>query len=167
MSENQATIRKYAESDKSACIEVFKTNVPKYFMAAEINDFEELLTKLENPDESNELPYYVMELNDQIIGCGGFGEKEGTDAITFVWGMVHNDYHKKGYGEQLLVFRLAEINKQFPDKEVVLDTTQFSFTFFEKYGFRTVKITENSYGEGMHRYDMVLDDFKTLGFIRC
>lgn len=145
-------------------MDAFKTNVPKYFMEEEINDFDQFLAKLENPEETDKPPYYVMELDGKIIGCGGFGEKEGTDAITFIWGMVHNDYHKKGYGEHLLVFRLAEIKKQFPDKQVVLDTTQFSFPFFEKYGFRTVKITENFYGEGMHRYDMVLEDSKTSGF---
>ncbi|MNU49989.1 hypothetical protein D3C71_389450 [compost metagenome] len=151
-------IRPYVVSDKATCMEVFKTNVPKYFTEAEINDFEQFLTRLENPDESNNPPYYVMELDGKLIGCGGFGEKEGVDAITFVWGMVHHDYHKKGYGEQLLVFRLAEIKKQFPDRQVILDTTQFSYSFFEKYGFKTVKITENSYGEGMHRYDMILED---------
>lgn len=158
MTQNQATIRKYTDSDKNTCMEVFKTNVPKYFTTEEINDFDQFLTKLENPEEADQPPYYVMELDDKIIGCGGFGEKEGKDAITFIWGMVHNDYHKKGYGEQLLVFRIAEIKKQFPGREVVLDTTQFSHSFFEKYGFRTVKITENSYAEGMHRYDMVLED---------
>lgn len=158
MTQNQATIRKYTTPDKKACMEVFQTNVPKYFTADEVNDFEQFLTKLENPEEADQPPYYVMELDGKLIGCGGFGEKEDADAITFIWGMVHNDYHKLGYGEQLLVFRLAEIKKQSPGRQVVLDTTQFSYSFFEKYGFRTVKITENSYAEGMHRYDMVLED---------
>lgn len=158
MTQNQAIIRKYRISDKNACMEAFKTNVPKYFTTGEVNDFEQFLTKLENPEEADQVPYYVMELDDKIIGCGGFGEKEGGDAITFIWGMIHSDYHKLGYGEQLLVFRLVEIKKQFPGRQVVLDTTQFSYSFFEKYGFKTVKITENSYAEGMHRYDMVLED---------
>ncbi|WP_300664875.1 GNAT family N-acetyltransferase [Fluviicola sp.] len=161
MTQNQATIRKYSVSDKSACMEAFKTNVPKYFTAEEVNDFEQFLTKLENPEESDKLPYYVMELDNKLIGCGGFAEKEGKDAITFAWGMVHNEYHKKGFGEQLLVFRMAEIKKQFPGRQVILDTTQFSYPFFEKYGFRTVKITENAYGEGMHRYDMILEEGST------
>jgi len=37
-----------------------------------------------------------------------------------------------------------------------MDTTQFSYSFFEKYGFKIEKITENFYALGMHRYDMVL-----------
>lgn len=148
-------------------MEIFRTNVPKYFTLEEVNEFERFLTKLDDPGVTDNPPYYVMELENKLIGCGGFGEKEGIDgmpSITFVWGMVHCDFHRKGFGEQLLNFRIHEIKSQFPNKRVILDTTQFSCSFFEKYGFKTVKITENSYGEGMHRYDMVLEDFKTLGF---
>lgn len=156
--EKPLNIRKYEAADHDVCMNAFKTNVPKYFTEGEIGDFERFLNKLEDPAEENNPPYYVLELDTQIIGCGGFGEKEGVDAITFVWGLVHNDYHKQGFGEQLLVFRLGEIKLQHPGRQVILDTTQHSFSFFEKYGFETVKITENGYAEGMHRYDMVLTD---------
>lgn len=157
----QTTIRKYEASDRNACMEIFLTNVPKYFTLEEVDEFDRFLAKLGDPEASDNPLYYVMELDNRVIGCGGFGEKDGIDgipSITFVWGMVDNSYHKKGFGEELLRFRLAEIKVQFPNWKVILDTTQFSYTFFEKYGFKTLKITENSYGEGMHRYDMVLED---------
>ena len=147
-------------------MEIFQTNVPTYFTMEEVNEFERFLTKLDDPEVLDNPVYYVLELENRLIGCGGFGEKDGIDgtpSITFVWGMVDKAYHKKGFGEQLLRFRLNEIPIHFPGKSVILDTTQFSYTFFEKYGFKTVKITENSYGEGMHRYDMILEDVKTLG----
>lgn len=156
----QAIIRKYEATDKDPCMHIFKTNVPTYFTLEEVDEFERFLTKLSDPEATDNPPYYVMELENKLIGCGGFGEKkgiDGTDAITFVWGMIDHSYHKQGYGEKLLQFRLTEIPLHFPDKQVILDTTQFSYTFFEKYGFKTVKITENSYGEGMHRYDMILE----------
>lgn len=159
----QAIIHKYEATDKDSCMQIFKTNVPTYFTLEEVNEFERFLTKLSDPEATDNPPYYVMELENKLIGCGGFGDKkgiDGTDAITFVWGMIDRSYHKKGFGEQLLQFRLEEINAQFPNKQVILDTTQFSYTFFEKYGFKTVKITENSYGEGMHRYDMILEGSK-------
>ncbi len=150
-----STIRKYQSSDHEACMEAFKTNVPKYFTIGEVGDFERFLNKLEDPAQENNPPFYVLELDEKLIGCGGFGERTDNDNISFIWGLVHNDYHKKGFGEQLLVFRLGEIKLQFPDRTIVLDTTQYSAPFFEKYGFETVKITENGYAEGMHRYDMV------------
>lgn len=161
MSQLQTNIRKYEPSDRNACMEIFKTNVPDYFTLEEVDEFERFLTKLEDPAVTNNPPYYVMELDKTLIGCGGFGEKDGIDgtaSITFVWGMVARAYHKKGYGEQLLRFRLQEIPLHFPNKKIILDTTQFSYAFFEKYGFKTIKITENSYGKGMHRYDMVLKE---------
>lgn len=160
MIQNQANIRKYEATDHNACMDAFKTNVPKYFTLEEVNEYERFLTKLDDSEVLDNPLYYVMELENRFIGCGGVGEKDGIDgtpSITFVWGMVHNEYHKKGFGEQLLQFRLAEIKRHFPTKIVILDTTQFSYTFFEKYGFKTLKITENGYGEGMHRYDMVLE----------
>ncbi len=142
-------------------MEIFKTNVPKYFTLEEVNEYDRFLAKLGDLEVVDNPAYYVMELDNKLIGCGGFGEKEGIDgvpSITFVWGMVDHAYHKKGFGEQLLQFRLTEIPLHFPNRKVILDTTQFSYTFFEKYGFKTVKITENSYGEGMHRYDMILEE---------
>lgn len=156
----EAIIRKYEASDKDSCMGIFKTNVPKYFTLEEVDEFERFLTKLNDPEARDNPPYYVMELENKLIGCGGIGDKkgiDGEDSITFVWGMVERSYHKQGFGEQLLIFRLKEIKAQFPNKPVILDTTQFSYTFFEKYGFRTLKITENGYGEGMNRYDMVLE----------
>ena len=159
MNQQMPNIRRYQDSDKEFCMKIFKTNVPKYFTLEEVDEFERFLTKLGDSEATDNPIYYVMEFENTVIGCGGFGEKQaidGTAAITFVWGMVDRAFHKKGFGEQLLRFRLAEIPLHFPDRQVILDTTQFSYTFFEKYGFKTLKITENSYGEGMHRYDMVL-----------
>ncbi|WP_343636079.1 GNAT family N-acetyltransferase [Fluviicola sp.] len=164
MNQQTANIRTYRDSDKDSCMEIFRTNVPKYFTLEEVDEFERFLTKLGDPEATDNPPYYVLELENKPIGCGGIGEKkgiDGVDSITFVWGMVRRNYHKKGFGEQLLRFRLKEIDRLFPGRKVILDTTQFSYSFFEKYGFRTVKITENSYGEGMHRYDMVLDGSKS------
>ena len=152
----KSQIRKYEVADHNACMEAFKTNVPLYFTESEVGDFERFLFRLEDDSQENNPPYYVLELDRNVIGCGGFGEKEGMDAITFVWGLIHNDYHKQGFGERLLLFRLGEIKLQFPDRQIVLDTTQYSFSFFEKFGFETVKFTEDFYAKGMHRYDMVL-----------
>ena len=40
---------------------------------------------------------------------------------------------------------------------VLIDTTQFSYPFFEKFGFETTKITKDFYAAGMDRYDMVYE----------
>lgn len=151
----ETIIRPYHQTDRSGCVDAFKTNVPQFFTEDEITDFENFLVKLESG--TIQTRFYVVEENNTIIGCGGFGDKDNTGAISLAWGLVHKDFHKKGFGEKLLSHRLEQIKKYFPGVPVVLDTTQYSYGFFEKYGFVTTKITNDFYATGMHRYDMVLN----------
>lgn len=150
----ETIIRTYNKTDKNDCIAAFKTNVPEYFTEDEIIDFEKFLTKLENGNVQTR--FYVVEENNTIIGCGGFGDKDNTGTISLAWGLVHKHFHKKGFGKKLLLHRLEQIKLHYPELPVVIDTTQYSFGFFEKYGFVTTKITNDYYTAGMHRFDMIL-----------
>ncbi len=156
----KTTIKEYTEDDKESCLIAFKSNVPKYFTVGETELFEKFLDKLAvqniNDKSQNIAYYYVIESGNKVLGCGGFGDKENNNIVSLAWGLVHNDFHKKGFGEKLLVHRLKLIKELYPTAQVVVDTTQYSYPFFEKFGFVTTKITLNSYAEGMHRYDMVL-----------
>ncbi len=161
-------IREYKNEDKESCMLAFKSGVPKFFTKEEVILFDIFLEDFsaEIIDEKyNEKTFYysVHYFNDfsdeknaeKIIGCGGFAFSEEKNEVKFVWGLLHSDFHKKGFGEKLLQFRLEEIKKLYPKANILLDTTQHSFTFFEKYGFVTTKITNDGYEVGMHRYDMV------------
>jgi N-acetylglutamate synthase-like GNAT family acetyltransferase len=152
-------IRAYNHEDRNECIAAFKTNVPLYFTEPEVVDFEKFLTRIENIDansKENGTQYYVILHEQKLIGCGGFGDKDSEKIITFAWGLIHKDYHKKGFGKQLLSYRLKQIEQLYLNWPVVLDTTQFSFPFFEKFGFETTMITQDYYAKGMDRYDMTL-----------
>jgi N-acetylglutamate synthase-like GNAT family acetyltransferase len=141
------------------CLNAFKSNVPIFFTATEITDFELFLNRFEqlNFEETQErVYYYVVVVDGKVVGCGGFGFYNPTEDITLIWGLIHNNYHKTGLGEQLLSHRLQQITALYPGKLVTIDTTQHSYGFFEKYGFVTLKITLDFYTKGMHRYDMVL-----------
>jgi N-acetylglutamate synthase-like GNAT family acetyltransferase len=152
----KVVIRAYNKNDKGSCLAAFKSNVPKYFTEEEMGDFENFLVRIENVDVDNNsiTHYFVVEYDQNVIGCGGFGDKDGKEIITLAWGLIHNKFHNKGYGKALLVYRLEQIKQLYPELPLVLDTTQYSHSFFEKYGFRTIKITKNYYCIGMHRYDM-------------
>jgi ribosomal-protein-alanine N-acetyltransferase len=157
----EVIIRPYNKADKEYCLIAFKSNVPMYFTEEEITDFENFLDRLEMGTEdadSCNTYFYVVVLNGNVIGCGGFGDRYKDSIISLAWGLIHKDFHKRGLGEQLLLHRLEQIKKNYPSSPVVIDTTQFSFSFFEKYGFVTTKITLDYYTEGMHRYDMSLNN---------
>lgn len=149
----KAQIRTYTSQDKEGCLLAFTSNVPLYFTQAEIAEFERFLDTF----MSKRTHFFVVVAGDTIMGCGGFGDKDNTGNITLAWGLVHNDYHKTGLGEQLLMHRLEQIKRLYPSKPVGVDTTQFSYGFFERFGFKTTKITDDFYEKGMHRYDMIYE----------
>jgi ribosomal protein S18 acetylase RimI-like enzyme len=149
----ETLIREYNHSDKISCLEAFRSNVPYYFTEKEVDDFDNFLTRIEK--ETNKTCYYVLIFEHKLIGCGGFGHNlEDESIISLAWGLVHKEYHKKGFGEKLFLHRIEKIKHYYPGVPITIDTTQFSFGFFEKYGFRTTKITKDYYAIGMHRYDM-------------
>lgn len=148
------TVRPYQPGDKNECLGAFKSNVPQYFTQEEIGDFENFLTKIEQADHNGKTHYYVILNDNKVIGAGGFGDRENSGIISLAWGFIHQDNHRKGFGKLLLSHRLEKISELFPDAPVVIDTTQFSYPFFEKFGFSTTKITNDYYAPGMHRYDM-------------
>lgn len=146
----------YNPSYKLGCLAAFQSNIPVYFTPEEINDFSNFLDQRALPQE-NEIQstfYYVLLKNNEVIGCGGFGERERDGTVTLAWGLVHADFHKKGFGKVLLQHRLDEAFKIYPTKTIYLDTSQHSAPFFAKFGFETTKITDDFYMSGLHRYDM-------------
>jgi N-acetylglutamate synthase-like GNAT family acetyltransferase len=153
----QLHIRPYRPNDKASCLTAFKSNVPLYFTKGEIADFDHFLDNFHNPDNTKgyiTTCYDVVELDGQIIGCGGYGCKDGGETASFAWGLIHADWHKKGFGKFLLIHRLHKIQLAFPTLPIVLDTTQHSYSFFQKFGFEITKITPDFYEKEMHRYDM-------------
>ncbi len=151
-------VKQYNQSHKQGCLAAFQSNIPVYFTPEEINDFSNFLDQraLRKENEIQSTFYYVLLKNNEVIGCGGFGERERDGTVTLAWGLVHADFHKQGFGKVLLQHRLTEARIVYPTKTIYLDTTQHSYPFFEKFGFRTIKITNDFYMKGMHRYDMEL-----------
>jgi N-acetylglutamate synthase-like GNAT family acetyltransferase len=143
------TLRAYQQSDKEACLELFRSNTPKFFAASEEADFVAHLK-----DANNHHGYFVLEKEGNIVGCGGYALENTRGYLT--WGMVDHSQHGIGAGKRLLLERLKLITEHSEVKDIVLDTSQHTFGFFRKLGFVTTKITEHGYGEHLHRYDIKL-----------
>jgi ribosomal protein S18 acetylase RimI-like enzyme len=155
-SDKQWKHRSYQTADKEACLRIFDSNTPQTFLASERDTFAKYLDKHADG-------YLVIEgENGQPIACGGHVIGLDGGASSLCWGMVHKDWRGKGLGRYLLTNRLSTL-AQIPKMKLIrLDTSQQSVEFFEKWGFKTYRITENHYGHGLHRHEMylILDDEK-------
>jgi ribosomal protein S18 acetylase RimI-like enzyme len=148
--------RPYRPSDKEACLRIFDSNSPSYFLANERDIFARYL---DNHAEG----YMVVETAERaVIACGGYVIGLDGGAASFCWGMVDKEWHGKGLGKFLLTNRLSSL-AQIPKMKLIrMDTSQRSVEFFMKWGFKTYRITQNHYGPGFHRHEMylILDDEK-------
>lgn len=144
-------IRPYNKADFLECMTAFETNVPKFFTVAEVTLFKKFLETFATPTK-----FYVVELDTKIIGAGGFGKRLDNNDMTLIWGYIDKNFHRKGYGKALLNHRLKIFREAFPTEPMRMDTTQHSFPFYEKHGFKLLKITPNYYTENLHRYDLEL-----------
>lgn len=136
----------------------FKSNMPRFFAAAELDDYSRWLDGLiaRHQPEAGADNYFVAVSGDRVVGCGGFHLDLEKREATMAWGLISSRHHKKGWGKKLFLHRLHVIRSLCPPCKVILDTTQHSFPFFEKFGFEVVQVTKDFYGEGLDRYDMAL-----------
>ena len=143
------SIREYTAKDFDACLDLFDSNCPKYFTAPERELFADWL------NQEDRASYSVMEREGRIIACGGIYHDPDTSSVGLAWGMVHQDFHRQGFGRRLTELRLKQMAEQFPGLTQRLGTSQHTFQFYEKMGFEVEKVTRNGYAEGIDRYDMV------------
>jgi hypothetical protein len=157
-------IRKYKPEDQEVCLEIFKSNCPKYFDEAEYELFNKWLNHQNNNAVEYSSPTYQNTLFDsysvieneagEVVACGGFYiTNEGFEA-RLAWGMVHADMHSKGYGIALFENRKKEIETNWPNYAITLGTSQHTYPFYEKMGMRVINFLEKGYGENLDRYDM-------------
>ncbi len=69
-------------------------------------------------------------------------------------------WHGQGIGRRLLEERLQRLRKIPRVRVVKLQTSQHTYGFFEKAGFRTESVKQDGYGPGLHLYNMglILDE---------
>jgi GNAT superfamily N-acetyltransferase len=97
-------LRPYLASDRDACLAIFDSNVPEFLDAAARGRLERFLDRPEGP-------YFVMEHDGALAGCGGYVAVAGENVATLLWGMVRRDAQRLGLGRFLLMYCLREIGK--------------------------------------------------------
>lgn len=94
-------------------------------------------------------PYYVYFIGEKAVACAGIYARHEDKEAGMAWGMVLNEKHQQGIGSQITQIRIREIKNKYPDYTIRLKTTQHTAPFYEKMGFKTVKIDPNGFTEGM------------------
>ncbi len=145
------TIRVYHVKDKEKCLEIFESNLPQYFTIDEKLMFAEWLEKQDREE------YYVLADASEIVACGGLYYDDKKTEAGLAWGMVHQNFHKKGYGQMLTKYRLEKLSEKYPQTVLSIETSQFTEKFYAKMGFETESIVKDGFGPGLDKYGMKKD----------
>lgn len=140
-------IRKYVPGDESIVLSLMESNTPDYFHPEETAD---LVGYLRNEIES----YFVVEKEGRVIASGGYNWFPESDCARISWDLVHPSFHGKGIGSLLTHFRIQQIQKNLPAREIQVRTTQHTYKFYEKLGFDLVDVTPDYWAKGFDLYDM-------------
>lgn len=145
---SRTRIRLYQHNDKAACLAIFDSNVPQYFVPGERNEFIQWLNK------PGRAPYYVFEAEQETVGCGGIYVDKDKQIAGLAWGMVHRNYHKKGLGRSLTLYRLKAMTLNYPTLEQHLETSQYTEAFYQQFGFQTYERIKNGFSPGLDNCKM-------------
>tara|TARA_R110002049_G_scaffold120471_8_gene274901 strand:+ start:345 stop:791 length:447 start_codon:yes stop_codon:yes gene_type:complete len=142
-------IRKYHLKDQQALLDLLKLNTPKYFSVAEQSDFIAYL-------KSSLEDYFVVELRDEVVGCGGVNYFLSENLACISWDIIHPKYQNQGIGKVLLKYRIDQIFSNPDIQSIVVRTSQHVSIFYEKAGFQLIRIVENYWALGYDLYEMRL-----------
>jgi ribosomal protein S18 acetylase RimI-like enzyme len=149
MKDIYSDIRPYQKSDFAAVINLLRLNTPNFFSKEEEDD---LINFLENEREQ----YYVVSINKEIVGCGGYNFSEDKSTGIICWDIVHPNFQGKSIGRNLLNYRITQIKNVKSIRKITVRTSQLVYPFYEKQGFELVEIVEDYWSKGFDLYQMDL-----------
>lgn len=142
------TIREYKPGDKPTLIEIMTKHVPDFFAESEIEDLDDYLeTKIEK--------YFVAESDNVIAGGGGINFSEDKKTGIISWDFIDPKLQGKGIGHTLLMHRLRLLKSMTGIETIIVRTSQFAYTFYEKNGFILADILKDYWAKGYDLYYMV------------
>ncbi len=139
-----------ADLHRAACVDVFDSNVPDYFLPSERAQFEAFLDDLPGP-------YFVGESGGRVVACGGIALSDEGGRADLCWGMVHRSVHRRGLGRRLTRYRVEEARGLPGVRQIALQTSQHTKDFYRSLGFEIVEVEADGFGEGMDRLDLRLN----------
>lgn len=141
-------IKEYLPIYKSRLMEIFDSNMPKYFDPTERQPFSDFLEDWK-AFYKVESEYYVYLKGQEVLGAGGFLREKAGDA-RIIWLLVDQKVHSKGIGREMMTFFEEEIINRREYEMISLKTSQLTDIFYEKLGFETLESADDHWGPGLH-----------------
>ncbi len=121
------------------CVELYKLNEAGRFPSGGLTEFENAL-------RGSAALRFVVEQGNEVRGCGAVHIRTCSTGMLLSYGLVHPQWHGKGFGNALLLVRLACLPKKI--EQVVLQAVPASLSFYGSYGFLEVrKVDANVAGD--------------------
>ncbi|MFN4147071.1 MAG: GNAT family N-acetyltransferase [Runella sp.] len=146
----ETNIRPYELSDRRTLEHIFMLNSPKYFAPEEVGDFLEYLDMFGDD-------YVVVEANGRVVGGGGYWIRSFDKVGGLTWAILHPDFQGTGLGKELALYRINKIKEIGTAQRIQVETSQHSFGFYEKLGFKLVDIQHDYWSDGIDLYSAVLE----------
>ena len=89
-----------------------------------------------------------------MAGSGGINFSEDKKTGVISWDMIHPFYHGKGFGSILLKHRLKLLQTTPLVEKIKVRTSQHTFRFYEKSGFRILNTVPDYWAKGFDLVEM-------------
>lgn len=140
-------IRAYKNEDFNAVIYLLRLNTPAFFDPSEEEGLHSYLSE-ETED------YFVIEENGEILGAGGINYYPGEKLAHLSWDIIKPDLQGKGIGRKLTEHRIRHLSKNNHIDLIVVRTSQFAWKFYEKMGFKLLRIEKDFWAPNFDLYQM-------------
>ncbi len=140
-------IRSYEIGDKTKLVEILKRNVPSYFDPSEVDDF---MTFLEKEGER----YFTFEYKGEIVGGAGCLAEKDTGIGLVRWIFFDPSQRGSGLGKLMMEHCLRVFKADPMLQKLVVQTSQLAYRFFEKFGYKLIKVQKDFWGPGLDLYHM-------------
>ncbi|MES0827359.1 hypothetical protein [Ruegeria sp. SCP11] len=144
------TFRPYEPDDKEILVNILLSNCPKYFAQEDKADFVFFLNTYADKN------FLVVEREEAIIGCGGHYTKQERHGIAWVMfksgslGCMNLMLIADKYYHEIETRILSE-GKFF---DIQIETTQLMEKFLNRFGFETMAVKPEGFGEGLDQLFM-------------
>lgn len=143
-------IRAYQSSDRERCLEIYRTNEERRHVPP--GYFEEFETFLED----DQLARVIVESAGSVIGIGGIQYWQNWGQAFLSFGLIHPDFHRRGFGSILLLSRLVLLEIADRSITVFLQATENSRPFFKKIGFVDTPSGHDAHGTAFYNCHLAL-----------